>query len=128
MGAVGQKNTPSEDPSCLVGSAAFTLALASPELDAGCSRGLVARRIVGDRPAPNCIVWLATTRHNTVGKAISLGFVWAGISRFRRDSSDSSWTIRAHVARTQRKLPVRRQRNSGHICSLSMTIVNSAKS
>jgi hypothetical protein len=40
MGAIGQKNTPSEDPSCLVGSAAFTLALASPELAAGRSGDL----------------------------------------------------------------------------------------
>src|SRR5882672_12057193 len=109
MGAVGQKNTPSEDPSCLVGSAAFTLVLASPERDAGCSGGRAERRIVDDRPVLNCIVWLAATRHNTVGKAISsLGFVWAYLSRFRRDSSQSSWTTRAHVARTQRKLPVRR--------------------
>src|SRR6267154_2535802 len=79
MGAVGQKNTPSEDPSCLVGSAAFTLALASPELHAGCSGSLAARRIVGDRPAHNCIVWLATTRHNTVAKSdFFFGFCLGG--------------------------------------------------
>src|SRR5712672_2722055 len=70
MGAIGQKNTPSEDPSCLVGSAAFTLALASPELAAGCSGGLAERRIIGDRPALNCIVWLTATRHNTAGQTI----------------------------------------------------------
>src|ERR1700756_3708684 len=78
MGTVGQKNTPSEDPSCLVGSAASTPALASPELDTGCSGGLAARRIAGDRPAPNCIVWLTATRHNTVGQTIFVTICFGG--------------------------------------------------
>jgi len=70
MGAIGQKNTPSEDSSCLVGSAALPLALVSPELDAECSGRLAERRIVGDRSALNCIVGLTATRRNTVGQTI----------------------------------------------------------
>ena|ERR1700730_4299650 len=44
MGTVGQKDTRSKDPSCLVVSAASTPTLASSELAAGCTSDLVLNR------------------------------------------------------------------------------------
>jgi hypothetical protein len=82
MGTVGQKITTSEDPSCLVGSAAYTPALACSELAAGRSDNLLAHpechaegRIIGVRSRPSCIELLTETRHDTVGKVSSSGFV-----------------------------------------------------